>query len=683
MYSSIYELPTQVRTALDDTDQKVWMDVFNKADAKTEEEVRKAKEDAWKACMELPSSFSFKIVASVEDIDKDKEIIDVDSLKKHMDEFIDHNGNLMAEHKNYCCGHIFAWEPIKKDGMNAILVYGNLFGGNDPVYKSVRESFIKGRNNLSVAGESGMSHFQCDSKGCYTRRFVKSLQEISLCFVPANKHCTLQWKNPNANFAKSASEDADEGGFALDITEVTFHKSYYECPILKLRKALRDAGVDAHAREDGVFVPFTRSQAELRDAGLNATYVDGGMLLKEDDTLRTLFQEGFEKGAVNENGELSELDTEFFAKACSAGAVERSNGVYRLIDPLEAFEKANKATELLGSEGVRLQDENNPPQKGLHMNYGITDTDEAPKLDRFDPDAFQLFHDREGSPGYPEGGYYEGVLMPNKPKGRHTDAQNEYGDGGKYSEKGKGIITELYPDAKVLHVRNMKDWEDLYDRFDTKISDFEYNNDKGKRYIPSQDLVRDYDAIQFDLWPNKEHNDYIDENKLYDERDTLEEKRLEHPNFWDREMHRDDIIYPRTSRANERIIINPYAVMNSYPYDPENVKYESPRTEGYADWDRAKSLEKLKARYEAAGIPVNWEQRIQKSDDYFKRVTSTEGQTLITNVGKDEKALEKRVYYKGRYISVPASMSQDEIDAYLRKLDQQNTVQSENPPTPH
>lgn len=895
-YSSIAELPSQVKMSLSDEDQEFWKDAYNSRNPQNDDEARDARTYAWMQCKDRPSSFSFSAVASVEDWDVDNEIISVDDLIKSMDRYLDSGGPMSFNHQNYSVACCWGYEPFTKDGMKGLKIWGNVFGGDDGVYDEVRKRFVKGANSVSVAGESKGSHYECNNKGCGFKRGVSELMEIAITPKPANKHAvTLSYNEKAAkNFAKS-----DDGSVRFTFSEIEIHKSEMECPILKLRKALREAGIDAHAREDGVFVPFVKSQAELRGMGLNATYVDGGMLLNEDDTVRRLFMEGFEKGSVDENGVLSEQDVEFFAKACSAGAVERSNGTYRLIDPLEAFEKANKAvelmgkeegqkyldetqphqtglhvnnirnvdrpnegldedrfdpekfdlvrteddpikpkggyyestllpnkpkgrqsdammnysgsfndisdkkslvtelypdakvlhirrpkdwealfnrfepsyktyqgndlkeryipfqdlirdydaiqfdtfpnedldthimnehgnpdsffdedgydrakkearqragvderwyddvnhtiypyrgrsnyrlvlnpyavmssslhsagtdfrnisprstdwapfdreeslrrlkerydkagipvnwsapiakankaTELLGSEGVRLQDETQPPQKGLHMNYGITDTEDAPKLDHFDPEAFQLFHDHEGSPGYPEGGYYEGVLMPNKPKGRHTDAQNEYGDGGKYSDKGKGIITELYPNANVLHIRNMKDWEDLYDRFDTKISDFEYNNDKGKRYIPSQNLVRDYDAIQFDLWPNKEHNEYIDKNQLYDERDSLEEKRLEHPNFWDREMHRDDIIYPRTSRANERIIINPYAVMNSYPYDPEKVKYESPRTEGYADWDRAKSLEKLRARYEAAGIPVNWEQPIQKSKKF-------------------------------------------------------------------
>ena len=85
MYNSIYELPSQVLASLDEKDATKWMEVYNSLNPKTEKEVKNAKKEAWKACKDLPSSFSFKIKASVDAIDKDREIIDLDSIKKHMD----------------------------------------------------------------------------------------------------------------------------------------------------------------------------------------------------------------------------------------------------------------------------------------------------------------------------------------------------------------------------------------------------------------------------------------------------------------------------------------------------------------------------------------------------------------------------------------------------------------------
>jgi hypothetical protein len=45
MYNSIFELPTQVLASLNEEDCKVWMDAYNKADPKNEEEAKEAKKE--------------------------------------------------------------------------------------------------------------------------------------------------------------------------------------------------------------------------------------------------------------------------------------------------------------------------------------------------------------------------------------------------------------------------------------------------------------------------------------------------------------------------------------------------------------------------------------------------------------------------------------------------------------
>lgn len=66
MYSSILELPTQVRMSLDEDDQKVWMDAYNAQNPQDPESVGEAKKMAWMACLKLPSSFSFDISENAE-----------------------------------------------------------------------------------------------------------------------------------------------------------------------------------------------------------------------------------------------------------------------------------------------------------------------------------------------------------------------------------------------------------------------------------------------------------------------------------------------------------------------------------------------------------------------------------------------------------------------------------------
>lgn len=303
MYSSIFDLPSQVRNSLDETDQKVWMDTYNRFDPQSADEAIMAYRKAWHACAELPSSFSFKIKASVDAIDKDREVIDLASLKKHIDSYINGGGPVQWEHGSYNVGCIYDWEPTKVKDMDAIEVYGNVYGGS-MVYDNMRKAFIKGYNSLSVAGEADGGKYVCDEKGCYIKRTVKQLLEISLCKVPANKYCTMSWYHENDKIAKSASSDE----LSFHVEEYEIHKSYTECPFLRLKRALEDIGYDAHATYFGVTVPMAKSEFEqtlpyMKSCGLHAIWSDGEALINDRDYLIELsYKDGIDKGYLSPDG---------------------------------------------------------------------------------------------------------------------------------------------------------------------------------------------------------------------------------------------------------------------------------------------------------------------------------------------------------------------------------------------
>ena len=305
MYDSIYELPSQVRSSLDDKDQEVFMKTYNDLSPKTAKEVAKAIKESWRACKDLPSSFSFNIIATVEDVDKDRDVIDVGTVKDHMDSFISYGGNVQDDHSSYNIGTIWDWNPIEVDGMPGVEVWGNLFGG-DEVYDHARRAFVKGTNNLSIAGEANRGRFQCDEKGCYTRRDVKQLLEISLCKVPANKHCTLKWYNDKAKFTKSADES-----LRLSVTSYNLHKDRDNCPIHLLKHDLCAIGYDAHARHDGVYVAMDRTEYEktvpiAKSHGLAMQWTGDGALFQErDKAIEKAFRICYNKGIVDAAGHLT------------------------------------------------------------------------------------------------------------------------------------------------------------------------------------------------------------------------------------------------------------------------------------------------------------------------------------------------------------------------------------------
>lgn len=279
MYSSILELPTQVRMSLDEDDQRIWMDAYNAQNPLDPDSVSKAKRNAWRACLKVPSSFSFNIVASVGAIDKAREVIDIPTLQAHMDDYIDRGGNVQLDHNNYTVGTIWDWKPIEVNGLPGVEVWGNLFGG-DKVYDLTRRNFVRGMNSLSVAGESKRGRFQCDEQGCYMRRAVDQLLEISICKVPANRYATMRWYNEDAaGFAKSADDD-----LSLYVQSYTLHRDYTTCPILSLRKSLVEAGFTCHATEDGVIVDmdwdsFAKSVPYMARNAIYGTWLKGDKVL--------------------------------------------------------------------------------------------------------------------------------------------------------------------------------------------------------------------------------------------------------------------------------------------------------------------------------------------------------------------------------------------------------------------
>lgn len=314
MYQNIGELPTQVTISLDHEDAKRWMDKYNDAvkdlDDPSEKDLMAARRKAWWSVRERPSSYSFCAKATIEAVDKDKELVDLDSVKKHMDSYIEHFGPLSWDHSSYIVGTVWGWDEIDTKDGPGIQVWGNLFKGDEPVYKTVRNAFSKGANSLSISGEATKGEFQCDSdKGCYMRRTVKQLMEIAVTPHPINQYSTLVWKN--SSLSKSAR------GIALAVCDIEVHRSEDECPIMRLKKAFRAVGADAHARSNGVFIPMPEAKvdaniAKARDMGLYAyCWYDSklgteGMFVREPDALlETEFKKAYRDGLVDADGALT------------------------------------------------------------------------------------------------------------------------------------------------------------------------------------------------------------------------------------------------------------------------------------------------------------------------------------------------------------------------------------------
>ena len=248
MYSNINELPTEVKNALDESDCEIWMKEYNSKDPKTDSEIAEAKKSAWTVCKQLPSSFSFDIIASVEDVDSDGELITIDSLKQQMDKYIEQGGVVQSEHSDYRTAVIWDYDDYTdpNTGYPGIIVHGNVFGGRseNTEYLQARQDFLDGKNNLSIAGDASVEGYECDGARCFTRRNITQLMEISLVDNPANPYAKLIWYNDKA-VVKSQ-------GTNLKVSNVGIHKSYNECDLELLRKNLK--GYDTHITTKGLVV---------------------------------------------------------------------------------------------------------------------------------------------------------------------------------------------------------------------------------------------------------------------------------------------------------------------------------------------------------------------------------------------------------------------------------------------
>ena len=339
MYTSISELPTQVRNSLDEYSCKRWMQKYNEVLPKdaTDSQVLKARREAWEFVKNDPSSFSFNIIATVEQIDRQKELITVDSVAKNMDDYIMRGGVGIDEHADYEVFCAWGWDKMEVQGKPAIGLWGNLYGGA-PVYDKTRQDFVNGKNSLSIAGEADLGKYECTEEGCYIKRSVQdnALMEISLCKIPANAGATLIWYNHEAKLTKSVSE-----GIRLDVIKYTIHKDAQFCPIQAVKKSLLDAGIEAHAKENGVEV--SGEYSEVLDRSKTLGYVrksDGTLLVQSKERMyEKAYGNCLRKGYVNSEGYvLNCMPRKVFKSLCRQRMIDSDGKVFKLVKATEVSE---------------------------------------------------------------------------------------------------------------------------------------------------------------------------------------------------------------------------------------------------------------------------------------------------------------------------------------------------------
>lgn len=337
-YTDIAELPSEVRNSYDADDMQVWMECYNELAGTMS--VQDAYRQAFRQCMTLPSSFSFKIIASVEDVDSDGELITIDTLNENMDSFINEGGKVQQAHSNYQIATIWDYEDYTDPdtGKPGIVVYGNVFGGDGSnlEYTRARQDFLDGQNSLSIGADASVEGYECTDDQCYVRRNILELMEISLCKTPANPYAKLVWYNDNA-IIKSAEDTT------LKVASVDVHKSYDECSYEKVGKMLAKAGIKGYSvHKDGCHVPSSDAyDANIRKVmdSLHLRY-DYDTVSKEfivrsvEDEMERVFKRGLKEGwLTNEDGDYRVQDSipmTYFVDCVRKGYVRNKDDAWYL-----------------------------------------------------------------------------------------------------------------------------------------------------------------------------------------------------------------------------------------------------------------------------------------------------------------------------------------------------------------
>lgn len=334
MYQNIRELPTQVISALSDDDARSWMNKYNEAlatvDDPSEGDVLAARRDAWYSVKDSPSSYSFCAKATVEAVDKQGELVDLQSVKDLMDDYIAHSGPMSWDHTNYTVGTVWGWEPIDTENGPGIAVWGNLFKGDDPIYKTTRKAFAKGANKLSVAGDASREDRTCDSEhGCYVRRKMRQLMEIAITPHPVNRYATTLWSNDNL----AKSERSGTPMLTLDVVDAMIHRSEEDCPIMQMRNALRKAGIDAHARTDGVHISMDPSKASWLSERTGLKMIptaDDILIPNPENVFEDEFKKSFRAGEITPEGYLTlDMNEDRFKELWNLGFLEMGENGFR------------------------------------------------------------------------------------------------------------------------------------------------------------------------------------------------------------------------------------------------------------------------------------------------------------------------------------------------------------------
>lgn len=200
-YTSVDEVPFNIRLCYDEKDIIQWMSAYNNAcdmiaDGTIEvpsycvSDAMYAREMAFTSCKYLPSSRFVECSATVEVVDKQGEVADIQSYLEASREFIDKGGIGIEQHSSKVISVIWkAYEGIDEEtGKPAIFTCENYFRGTK-MYDDAWQGVLNGALQEKSIGsriDPEKSQRECDEQGCHLRIFADQWFELSSVFRGAN-----------------------------------------------------------------------------------------------------------------------------------------------------------------------------------------------------------------------------------------------------------------------------------------------------------------------------------------------------------------------------------------------------------------------------------------------------------------------------------------------------------------
>ena len=274
-YTSVDELPSEVLRAFDYEDAVLWMESYNKKFEAVLNEfgpdgdpAGKAKEAAWDASKNLPSSRYVMCNVSTEVVDKDGDVADVDAYVAQGQQFVKFGGQVARNHSNHTIGVV--WKVFK--GIDAstekpcIVVCMNFFRGA-PTYEKAWKDFLSRKLGWSI-GSMVQATRECDMNSCYNRLVPTQWHELSLVDYPRNP---ITYNIEMNETAKGA-----------DVVEM--HED--ECPVLRkyreFKEHMKGHGIEAHIVEGGTMLLTGEITDEIK-GDITTEYPEHRMFVDKGD----------------------------------------------------------------------------------------------------------------------------------------------------------------------------------------------------------------------------------------------------------------------------------------------------------------------------------------------------------------------------------------------------------------